>query len=211
MPVYHVNNFDVSAVQIDLSANIFAVDDFNVDYWIPRNFNFNSSAGGPIKTDNELNAIFKSIANFDDEFFEVYRSTSRNATFESVKANYPANQVADRTPRQMGIIDISNNSAIFTNTIYNTNQLNTLTGNRNVAGSFMNKVHTALQAKASVTGLREKMLASINATTNSDLGTNQSVPHDTFFGIVVERILNRAGTNQDQTIRICFVFREGQG
>jgi hypothetical protein len=30
MPVYHVSNFDVSAVQIDLSSNVFQADSANL-------------------------------------------------------------------------------------------------------------------------------------------------------------------------------------
>ena len=61
MPVYHVYNFDVSAVQIDLSANIFTADDFSADYWIVVNVNFNEFNDGGIKSDTSLNQMFTNI------------------------------------------------------------------------------------------------------------------------------------------------------
>ena len=42
MPVYHVDAFDVSAVQIDLSANFFNADTISADYWVDVSVNFNS-------------------------------------------------------------------------------------------------------------------------------------------------------------------------
>lgn len=44
MPVYHISNFDVSAVQIDLSANIFTADTtLTADYWVWLRVTFNDS------------------------------------------------------------------------------------------------------------------------------------------------------------------------
>jgi hypothetical protein len=65
-----------------------------------------------------------------------------------------------------------------------------------------------LSNKTSITGLRERMLASINAQTNTDYSTNDPVPINTQFGFLVVRNLNLAGTNQDQTIHIGVVLKQ---
>ena len=59
MPVYHVSNFDVSAVQIDLSSNIFSSTSLSADYWVKVDVSFNS--GGVIKGNNDLNDLFFNI------------------------------------------------------------------------------------------------------------------------------------------------------
>jgi hypothetical protein len=76
MPVYHISNFDVSAVQIDLSSNVFADNTLLADYWLGIEVEFNSN--GVIKSDADLNDMFKSVFSVDSETYVGTASAFRN-------------------------------------------------------------------------------------------------------------------------------------
>jgi hypothetical protein len=202
MPVYHISNFDVSAVQIDLSSNIFIADSaaLSADYWVEKGVNFN--VGGAIQGDISLNSIFKNILSMTDiNGSPVYRNSlgTRSATFST------HTQLTDVQFKDLGVLN-KNSHTLFNSAIYS--NITNLTANNLLSTSFTGKVHAVLSNKTSITGLRERMLASINAQTNSDLGTNSPVPINSQFGFLVVRNLNFPGTNQDQTIHIGVVLKQ---
>jgi hypothetical protein len=202
MPVYHISNFDVSAVQIDLSSNIFVADSANLsaDYWVEQGVNFN--VGSAIAGDVSLNTIFKNILSMTNiNGNPVYRNAlgTRSATFSTNTT------LTDVLFRDLGVLN-KNGHTLFDSAIYS--NITDLRANNLLSTSFTGKVHAVLSNKTSVTGLRERMLASINAATSSDLGTNSPVPINSQFGFLVVRNLNFAGTSQDQTIHIGVVLKQ---
>jgi hypothetical protein len=205
MPVYHVSNFDVSAVQIDLSANIFIADDFSADYWIVVNVDFNEYNEGGIKSDTSLNQMFTNINQYIDR--QVYATRpigGRTTTFATAYATSPLLNIQFS---DLGIIDKTTDT-LFNGSIYN---IGDLSANNPITYplSFIGKVNTALQA-IHVTGLRERMMASINAGTGSDLGITDNVPYQSDFGFLVVRKVNFAGLSLDnsQTANIGVVLRQ---
>jgi len=210
MPVYHVSNFDVSAVQIDLSANIFSSTSLSVDYWVKKVVDFNS--GGAILNSAALNNVFTNIAHpsyGDLGNVQVYRNSSGTRS-----NNYDAAStlVTDVFFRHLGIIKGlgGGDDSLFTNTIFIDASLTELSTNNADLSSFVGKVNARLQTigTTDVTGLTEKMLATINANTNTDLGTNQAVPPGSKFGFLVIRKLNLAGSNQDRETFIGVVLEQ---
>jgi hypothetical protein len=206
MPVYHISNFDVSAVQIDLSANIFTADDFSADYWIVVNVDFNEYNGGGIKSDTSLNQMFTNINQYIDRPVYATRPIGgRTTTFATAYATSPLLNIQFS---DLGIIDKTTDT-LFNGSIYN---IGDLSANNPITYplSFIGKVNTALQAITHVTGLRERMMASINATNNSDLGITQNVPYQSDFGFLVVRKVNFAGLSLDnsQTANIGVVLRQ---
>jgi hypothetical protein len=201
MPVYHVSNFDVSAVQIDLSANIFA-DTLVADYWVKKVVTFNS--GSAIKTSADLNAQFKDVFTTSGTDYvgttAVYRGSSGRVSYATA-TTLVANSVQFK---DLGVIGSDHNllsSSIYTN-------VTDLVASNQASTSFNGKARAVLQALGDITGLREKMLASINASTNSDLGTNQAVPPGSQFGFKVVRNLNLAGTSEDRQIFIGILLEQ---
>jgi len=202
MPVYHISNFDVSAVQIDLSSNIFIADsaELSADYWVEKGVNFN--VGGVIQEDISLNSIFKNILSMTDiNGSPVYRNAlgTRSATFSN------NTQLSNVLFRDLGVLN-KNSHTLFDSAIYS--NITNLTANNLLSTSFTGKVHAVLSNKTSITSLRERMIASINSGTGSDLGTNSPVPINSQFGFLVVRNLNLAGTSQDQTIHVGVVLKQ---
>jgi len=202
MPVYHVSNFDVSAVQIDLSGSIFDTDTLVCDYWVRKVVTFNS---GGIKDDTALNAQFKAVFNTAGTDYvgttAVYRGSGR-VSYAAATTLVP-NSVQFK---DLGVIGSDHNllsSSIYTNVtaLCTSNELST---------SFNGKARAVLQGLGDVTGLREKMLASINVGSEPDvdLGTNQPVPAGSQFAFKVVRNLNLAGTNQDRQIFIGILLEQ---
>jgi hypothetical protein len=207
MPVYHVSDFDVSAVQIDLSANIFTADDFSADYWIVVNVDFNEYNGG-IKSDTSLNQMFTNINQYIDRPVYATRPIGgRTTTFDIA---YDTSPLLNIQFSDLGIIDKTTDT-LFNGSIYN---IGDLSANNPITYplSFIGKVNTALQA-IDVTGLRERMMASINADTGSNLGITQNVPFESDFGFLVVRKVNFAGLSLDnsQTANIGVVLRQNVG
>ena len=212
MPVYHVDAFDVSAVQIDLSANIFTADSANLsaDYWVRRKVNFNS--GGAIRSDVSLNFIFKNIA--DSSWGDLGNSdVSRNSTGRSNIFADATTAISDSGVRvkfkDLGVIKADH--SLYTNSLYS--NVDTLrTNNSTTTTTFVGKVNARLQSVTSVTGLREKMLASINVGSDPDrdLTITDPVPNgsDSQFGFLVVRNLNLAGTSQDLATHIGVVLEQ---
>jgi hypothetical protein len=211
MPVYHVSNFDVSAVQIDLSANIFSSTSLSADYWVKKVVDFNS--GGAIKNSTDLNNEFTNIAHtsFGDlGNAQVFRNSTGTRSNDYDAATTSVTNVKFK---DLGIIKGlgGGDDSLFTNTIFIDASLNALTTNQiGDETSFVGKVNARLQTigTTDVTGLAEKMLASINANTNSDLGTNDAVPPGSKFGFLVVRNLNLAGSNQDRQTFIGVVLEQ---
>ena len=166
MPVYHISNFDVSAVQIDLSSNIFIANSSanSADYWVEKGVNFN--VGGAIQEDISLNNIFKNVLSTTDiSGSPVYRNSlgTRSATFST------HTQLTDVQFKDLGVLN-KNGHTLFNSAIYS--NITNLRENNLLSTSFTGKVHNVLSNKTSITGLRERMIASINAATSSSLGTN---------------------------------------
>ena len=206
MPVYHVSEFDVSDVQIDLSANFYAEDTISADYWVRKLVNFNS--GGAIKTDVDLNDMFKDV--FTGQNSDVYVGNvdvSRNTAGRTNDLTTVTTAVTGVKFKDLGVINKTTHT-LYTNTLYS--NVDALTTSNNANTSFNGKARAVLQAKSSVTGLREKMMASINVGSNPDvdLAISQAVPAGSQFGILVVRNLNLAGTSQDQTIHIGVVLEQ---
>jgi len=202
MPVYHISNFDVSAVQIDLSANIFTADDFSADYWIVVNVDFNEYNEGGIKSDTSLNQMFTNINQYINRPVYATRSIGgRTTTFATAYATSPLLNIQFS---DLGIIDKTTDT-LFNGSIYNIGDLN---ANNPITYplSFIGKVNTALQAIIHVTGLRERMMASIN----NNLGITDNVPYQSDFGFLVVRKVNFAGLSLDnsQTANIGVVLRQ---
>ena len=205
MPVYHINNFDVSAVQIDLSANAFGADTIQADYWAVKKVQFNS--GGSIKSDVDLNALFKDITPFaTNSVYKTAGASRRTQTFADVSNSIGgAGLLSDISFNQLGIIN-RNNDTLFISSIYNIGNL-TQSNPTTYPNSFVGKVQTSLTAKTNAIGLREKMMSSINSS-GSNLSTNDPVPKNSEFGYLIVRNLNFAGTTQDQTAHIGIVFQQ---
>ena len=209
MPVYHISNFDVSAVQIDLSANIFTADDFSADYWIVVNVNFNEFNDGGIKSDTSLNQMFTNINQYIDRpVYATRLDGGRTTTFATAYATIPLSNIQFS---DLGIIDKTTDT-LFNGSIYNIGDLN---ANNPITYplSFIGKVNTALQAITHVTGLRERMMASINYNnggTKSDLDITGNVPYQSDFGFLVVRKVNFAGSSLDnsQNANIGVVLRQ---
>jgi hypothetical protein len=198
MPVYHVSNFDVSAVQIDLSANFFA-DTLVADYWVKKVVTFNS--GGAIKDDTALNAQFKAV--FDTAGTDYVGTTA--VTRGSSRGSYATTAVTGVLFKDLGVIKASDHS-LYSSSIYT--NITDLSANNQLSTSFNGKARAALQALGDITGLREKMMASINVGTGSDRGIDQTVPAGSQFGFKVVRNLNLAGTNEDRQIFIGVVLEQ---
>ncbi len=206
MPVYHISNFDVSAVEIDLSANIFTADDFAADYWVKVDVNFNEFDQGGIKSDTSLNQMFTNINQYIDR--PVYATGSIGGRATTFATAYATNPLSNIQFSDLGIIDKTTDT-LFNGSIYN---IGDLSANNPITYplSFIGKVNTALQAITHVTGLRERMMASINATNNSDLGITDNVPYHSDFGFLVVRKVNFAGSSLDnsQNANIGVVLRQ---
>ena len=196
MPVYHVDAFDVSAVQIDLSANFFNADTISADYWVDASINFDSYIG----FNTALNTRFRTFVTDNDTGISaiVRKSATRSSTPGTTI-------VSDVFLKDLGIINYSDNS-LYSSTIYN--NISTLQGISSTSGSFLNKLNTLLLAKTPITNLRERMMASINNSTGSDLGLDGTTPINSKFGFLVVRNLNLAGTSQDRTIHIACILTQ---
>ena len=198
MPVYHVSDFDVSAVQIDLSANIFNADSANLsaDYWVDVSVNFNSYT----EADNTLlNFRFKSFANDVNVDAAIVRRSATRSTSPGTT------ELPNIFFKDLGIIN-KNDNTLFSSTIYS--NITTLSESNTLYTSFKGKVHAVLQTNYGVTGLRTRMIASINAATGSDLSADGLIPINSKFGFLIVRNLNLAGTSQDQTIHIGCIFTQ---
>jgi hypothetical protein len=211
MPVYHISNFDVSAVQIDLSANIFTADTtLTADYWVWLRVTFNDSNTNSIQSDASLNYLIKNIMSTSTLNVSSVYSTrligGRSTTFDTAFAGSALTSTIKF--KDLGIID-KNTDTLFNGSIYNIGDL-TANNASTYPESFIGKVHNVLSNKTSVTGLRERMMASINVGSNPDvdLGINQNVPVGSQFGFQIVRILNLAGTSQDQTAIIGVVLEQ---
>lgn len=211
MPVYHISNFDVSAVQIDLSANIFTADTtLTADYWVWLRVTFNDSNTNSIQSDASLNYLIKNIMSTSTLNVSSVYSTrligGRSTTFATAEAGSPLPYTIKF--KDLGIID-KNTDTLFNGSIYIIGDLSANSAST-YPQSFIGKVHNVLSNKTSVTGLREKMMASINVGSNPDvdLGTNQNVPVGSQFGFQIVRNLNLAGTSQDQTAIIGVVLEQ---
>jgi hypothetical protein len=213
MPVYHISNFDVSAVQIDLSANIFTADtSITADYWVWLRVTFNDSNTNSIQSDASLNYLFKNImlTPFSTLNVSAVWSTrligGRSTTFATAFAGSALSSLIKF--KDLGIID-KNTDQLFSGSIYNIGNL-TANNASTYPESFIGKVHNVLSNKDFITGLRERMMASINVGSNPDvdLGINQNVPVGSQFGFQIVRILNLAGTSQDQTAIIGVVLEQ---
>jgi len=207
MPVYHVNNFDVSAVQIDLSSNIFIATSANlsVDYWVKVDVSFNS--GGVIKGNSDLNDLFFNI--FTAQAAPYYAGTA--SAFRN-SAGTRSNIYTDATTntgfqfKDLGVIK-SDHSLLSSDIYTNVTDLRAAV---NDTTSFVGKARAAINLLnvGGITGLREKIMASINVGTGSDLGIDQAVPVGAQFGFKVVRNLNLAGSSQDKQIFIGVVLQQ---
>ena len=204
MPVYHVTDFDVSAVQIDLSANAFNADTIFADYWVHiENIDFNidqEEIGG----DEFLSDLFKGcVSNGDIDDAAVFRSATRTNIFDTLNLIALPNIHF----RDLGVINI-NNDEKFNSNIYNIGDL--IADNLDTT-SFNGKVNAILESRQTVTGIRERMISSINTTNEPQLGITDPVPGGSQFGFLIVRNLNLAGTSQDQTIQIGVVLEQING
>jgi hypothetical protein len=212
MPVYHISNFDVSAVQIDLSSNVFADDTLLTHYWVVQEVEFNSN--GAIKDDTALNAIFKNVFDVNAEINVVnnpvyYNEGAGGASRVSFEENnFEEFYLNNVLFKDLGVINhdeysigILYSSAIYTN-------VTALRASNNANTSFNGKVKAIFDPIPTITGLRERMMASINASTNSDLSINDAVPEGNIFGFKVVRNLNLAGTSQDRIIHIGILLQQ---
>jgi len=205
MPVYHVSNFDVSAVQIDLSANIFSSTSLSADYWVKVDVSFNS--GGVIKGNSDLNDLFFNI--FTAQAAPYYAGTA--SAFRN-SAGTRSNIYADASIntgfqfKDLGVI--KSDHSLLSSDIYT--DVSNLRAAVNANTSFVGKASEAINLlnPGGITGLREKIMASINAGTNNDLSIDQAVPVGTQFGFKVVRNLNLAGSSQDKQIFIGVVLQQ---
>ena len=198
MPVYHVSNFDVSAVQIDLSGDIFIADSANLsaDYWVEIQVEFNSN--GVIKSEADLNDMFKSVFSGQSDTYVGEQAAFRNEGGTRSNIYTDANTNTNFQFKDLGVIRADH--TLYSSDIYP--DVTALCESNNDPTSFNGKARAVLQALDNITGLREKMLASINAYTGSDWGIDQNVPPGSRFGFLVVRNLNLAGLSQDRTIHI---------
>jgi len=211
MPVYHISNFDVSAVQIDLSSNVFADNTLLAQYWVGTEANFNSN--GSIKNDQDLNAIFKNVFDVSAAInvvnSQVYYNEGSGGAADSFNENsfeeFPVgNNVLFK---DLGVINHDEyNEGVLYGSIYI--GVDALREANNANTSFNGKVKAIFDPIPTITGLRERMMASINASTGSNLSTDGEVPEGSIFGFKVVRTLNLAGTSQDRTIIIGVVLRQ---
>jgi hypothetical protein len=214
MPVYHVSNFDVSAVQIDLSANFFADNTLLAQYWVVKQVEFNED--GAIKSDEDLNALFKNVfdINVEDNVVEspVYYNEASSAGVDFFNENAFEEFVVgnDVLFKDLGVInhDYYNEGILYDENIYT--NVTALRAANNANTSFNGKVKAIFDAIPTITGLREKMMASINISTDDDLDIEHDVPVGASFGFLVVRNLNLAGSSQDQTIIIGIVLTQLQ-
>ena len=204
MPVYHVSEFDVSAVQIDLSANAFNADTIFADYWVHiDNIDFNIDQA-QIGDDGFLTDLFKEcVSNSDIDTAAVFRSATRTNIFDTGNLN----ALPNISFKDLGVINI-NNDEKFDSNIYN---IGGLAENNLDTTSFNGKVNAILESRQIVTGIRERMIASINTTNEPQLSITDPVPGGSQFGFLIVRNLNLAGTSQDQTIHIGVVLEQTNG
>lgn len=207
MPVYHISNFDVSAVQIDLSANVFTGDTtLTADYWVWLRVTFNDTNTNSIQSDLSLNYLFKNIMLTPFSTLNVSSVWStrliggRSTTFATAFAGSTLSYSIKF--KDLGIID-KNTDQLFSESIYNIGNL-TENNASTYPESFIGNVHNVLSNKTSITGIRERMMGSIN----SNLSTNQLVPVGSRFGFQIVRNLNLAGISQDQTAIIGVVLEQ---
>jgi hypothetical protein len=109
------------------------------------------------------------------------------------------NALSGITFKDLGIINVDDDT-LFSGSIYViTDQSGT------TANSFYGKVDTALKAKTSLVGIRERIMSSINYNnggTKLDRGLDQGVLLNAQFGFVIVRDLNLAGTTLDRRANI---------
>ena len=196
MPVYHIQEFDVSAIQIDLSANFFSATSLQADYWVDISVNFDSYIG----FNNALNNRFRQFARDGDAQSAIVR---KSATRSSTPGTTIVNDVF---LKDLGVIK-PDGVSLYSSAIYS--NITTLTASSsNAAGSFLKKVDDVQVTTTIITNLRERMMASINDSTGSDLGVDATTPINSKFGFLIVRILNLAGTSQDQTINIACILTQ---
>ena len=207
--VYHITNFDVSAVQLQLTANIFNVNTIEADYWVGIELDLNYDSNNnqiTLRDDNNLNSMFKDISQIvSSPVFSTGgdRTKGVDDLGENDMLAYP-----DISFKDLGIID-RNTDTLLSNVIYNIGNLNQSDPNT-YPDSFIGKIQTILSAKPNVVDIRRKMIATINYYENSDLDINGEMPIGATFGFLIVRNLNihLLGPNQNQTAHIGVVFRQ---
>jgi hypothetical protein len=196
MPVYHIQAFDVSAIQIDLSANFFSATSLQADYWVDISINFDSYIG----FNNALNNRFRQFARDGDAQSAIVRKSATRSSTPGTTI------VTDVFLKDLGVIK-PDGVSLYSSAIYS--NITTLTASAsNAAGSFLKKIDDVLVTTTIITNLRERMMASINDSTGSDLGVDATTPINSKFGFLIVRILNLAGTSQDQTINIACILTQ---
>jgi hypothetical protein len=203
MPVYHVSNFDVSAVQIDLSSNIFA-DTLVADYWVKKVVTFNDSNTNSIKIDASLNDMFKAV--FSGQSGDYVGTTAVYRNSSGTRGSYvsPGTLVTGVQFKDLGVIKASDHS-LYSSSIYT--DVSNLVASNNDTTSFNGKARAALQALDPITGLREKMMASYNSG-GFDRSIDQTMPTGAQFGFKVVRNLNLPGTSEDRQIFIGIILEQ---
>ena len=204
LSVYHITNFDVSAVQLQLTANVFNVNTIEADYWVGIELDLNYDSNNQMRDDHNLNTMFKDISQIvSSPVFST--GGDRTKGFDDLVENdmlaYP-----DISFKDLGIID-RNTDTLLSNVIYNIGNLNQ-SDHKTDPDSFIGKIQTILSAKPDVVDFRRKMIATINYHENSDLGINDEMPIGATFGFLIVRNLNihLLGPNQNQTAHIGVVF-----
>jgi hypothetical protein len=137
----------------------------------------------------------------------VYRTNGANRAiydeYSVIELDNPLIQFKD-----LGVIKASDHS-LYSSSVY-TGVTSLRINNRADTNTFVGKVDALLQAKDSVTGLRERMLASINEEEAENYGIDSPVPSGSQFGFLVVRNLDVLGTSEDRQIFIGIILEQEQ-
>jgi hypothetical protein len=150
--------------------------------------------------------MFKSVFSVDSDTYVGSASAFRNQG--GTRSNIAEDATEDTGFQfiDLGVIRADHN--LFDSDIYS--NVTALCESNNDTTSFNGKARAVLINKDPITGIRETMMASINAGTGDDRSTDQDVPVGSNFGFLVVRNLNLAGTTQDRTIHIGIVLQQLQ-
>lgn len=168
----------------------------SADYWTGRSVNFNEldqdTNINALKSNADLNAMFKDIASFQ---YEPVWEALPNDSEDFIGAATTTNPIPNVEFRQIGVIELLSGNKILA---FESEIINELTGDANDAKSFLGQVGTRLKDVGDPADIRDKILNTVS----------NPVPFLTCFGYVITRnLLTQYNTNTNSSqIRIGVVF-----